>query len=346
MDSPIPPPVTDPPPDPELALLILPEAAERGQSVDFLHGADTLLHIKPSAKLGVLVVNSFLAGRWGRQQRIAPPQGFDRPLTLRLRPRAGAVTLQLDSLPPVELALPAPLAAARLQLPMHILRLPSPGQHGLVHAQLLRADTQHATGLVQVAPPAAGAAPPLHLALTGDGQFLGRASLALPPASGAPVASQRFAIAHAARALVYEGMELSLWLEEEDAPRRLLDQLALHSRYLGAVEHASEREVRGWARNPLRPEQPLWVDVYVNERFQGSARASRPHRGEGPAQGHCGFLYSFPAPLSMTEGTDLRVAVRIRDSALELLHSPWWIGRAVALAGALPRRAPEPEAAP
>ncbi|WP_338664860.1 hypothetical protein VQH23_06720 [Pararoseomonas sp. SCSIO 73927] len=311
---------TDPGHPPPLAgrhdLLIAAAAAARGESLDVVTGEDILLHVKPAPH--GLVVNSRLSGQWGVERRIALPDDAVGPeLALSIELEEGQAALLSHGTPLAEIPLALPLAGARLLLSDNILKADG-GTPGVLHGQIARADTQHLSGLIQL-----GAGEGMaEIEFRADGRPLSRLELA-------PGAALRFSLPHPWEALVYEGM----WVEMRHAGA-VLDAVPLRSRYFGAVEHCSERSVSGWVRNPALPASPLVVDILVNGRFQGSARANgaRP----GTPQDGAGFHFRFPEPVLLPEGREARVSVRVGDTELELTNSPWWICRPVTYTGPLP----------
>ncbi|MCR0983672.1 hypothetical protein [Roseomonas populi] len=299
-------------------LMIGADAVSRGESLDVVAEEDILLHVKPVAD--GLVVNSRLSGQWGAEQRLRLPAGTGDPgLPLTVELAEGKAGLFSREEPLLEVSLVRPLAGARLLLSDHILKTEG---GGLRHGQIGQADAQHVSGLLQLGPEAEPAA----IEFRADSRLLSRLEIA--PADDGSI-TRRFALPHPWEALVYEGMQVEMW-----HGGAVLDAVPLRSRYFGMVEHCSERSVSGWARNPALPSAPLVVDVFVNGRYQGSARANRARPGL-PEDG-AGFHFRFPEPVLLPESREARVSVRVGDTELELTNSPWWICRPVAYTGPLP----------
>ncbi|MBP0496194.1 hypothetical protein [Roseomonas indoligenes] len=303
-------------------LLIAAAAAARGESLDVMLGEDILLHLKPFPEN--LLVNSRFGGRWGSERRIALPAGAGRAdLALSVELAEGRASFLSGEALLLEVPLAQPLAGARLLVSDNILKVGGDGAPGgVLHGQIGLADAQHVSGLVQLAPGEEAAA----IEFRADGRPLSRLEIAPGGTSGG---ARRFGIPHPWEALVYEGM----WVEMRHGGA-VLDAVPLRSRYFGAVEHCSDRSVSGWARNPAMPAAPLVVDIYVNGRFRGSARANgaRP----GMPQDGAGFHFRFPEPILLPESQEARVSVRVGDTDLELTNSPWWICRPVTYTGPLP----------
>jgi hypothetical protein len=328
--SPLPPPAEDNPPaqapgapPAEERFILLPEAAAKGHALEFRTARDVVLHIKPSLAHRALVVNAHQAGRWATERRLpVPPPLLGEPLDLLLREEDGQALLSAAG-QALSFPLARPLAGARLFLPPSIIRWAEDPAAEVLHGQIARADLQHAAISVQrrgTAAPGRSA-----LLLRAGGRVLHR--LDLPPPEPCGQATQAsFRLLHRPDAMIFEGMPIEL-LAETGAGTRILDRTVVESRLLGVVEHASAGLVRGWARNPALPHQPLLLDIYLNGRLQGIARADAPHAGRGPAEGRCGFCFALRETAAPHRAPELRVSVRIHDTDLELTHSPWWIRR-------------------
>ncbi|MGX9966006.1 hypothetical protein ACVFYP_21950 [Roseomonas sp. F4] len=308
-------------------LLILPDAAKFHESIDVRRGEDVLLHIRPAPARGVLAVNTLRGGRWGREQHIAFPAEQTVPLPLTIETLASnKVRVTLADEPPLEMALHAPLSAGRFCLSRNIRVQPSAEATGLLHAQISRADMEHVSGLLQIR--ATPDRAPVELVVHGDGRLLGE--MRIIPVEGEGVVVQTFSLIHPPHALIYEDILIELFRRDPEG-LVLLDAMPLQPIYVGAVEYASERELTGWARNPNLPSRHVMLDIYMNGRHQGATRADLPHSGPGLAEGRCGFEYRLPEPVYMPEARQVDLSVRIRDTSIELLHSPWAIGRPLAL---------------
>jgi hypothetical protein len=133
--------------------------------------------------------------------------------------------------------------------------------------------------------------------------------------------------------LVAEGMVATLVMEDEGTSRSV-GSGTIRSILYGGLDRCSEQLVRGWACNPEFPDQPMAVDIFLGDAFQGTALANRPRndlRQLGDKFAQSGFLFRFPKSVFLPESSDTFVSVRFHNTDVELDHSPWFICRRVTL---------------
>lgn len=308
-------------------LRILPPAVLGERGIDLMAGEAILLHLKPRPSAGWLVVNTpDAAGGWGPEFRLPlPPDAAAAALTVVLEGEGETLDIRLGEAAPARFPRPLRLGdGSAWRLPPGVQeRLPAESP-GAPAARIDFADRHHLRFRLQDLPPGRS------LSLRADGLPCAALPTGDVPAEGAAT------LRYAADSLVLEGMRLELLLEGEEPPR-CLARTRVASRYCGAIEMADEAGLCGWALNPALPEEPVVVDVYLDGRFQGAARAdrSRPDLARlGPGFGRSGFLFRLPRRVFPREGVPLRLETRIQDTRFALRHSPWWLSRPVPVTAA------------
>jgi hypothetical protein len=162
-----------------------------------------------------------------------------------------------------------------------------------------------------------------------DGRECGR--IILKPIRHTEPRKIQLVIPLAAESLVAEGMVATLAVEKEGASCKV-GSSTIRSILYGGLDRCSEQLVRGWACNPEFPDQPLAVDIFLGDAFQGTALANRPRndlRQLGDKFARSGFLFRFPKSVFLPESSDTFVSVRFHNTDIELDHSPWFICRRV-----------------
>lgn len=309
--------------------LVSPDAALLEQGIDLLADGLILLHLKPRASQDCLVVNRMREGRWDRELWLPLPADFrERPFRLRLCEEGQQVLLQLGEAE--RIAYPHALSlrqANGLRLP-HTVQERIPGAPpGEPAARIHWADMVHLCCVVQDLP-----LEDARLVVTADG----RPSAALALGPGIVPETGQLRIFHEPGSLVLDEMEVELLLDH-GGERRLLARHVVASRFLGAIEQASEAQVQGWACNPACPGQRVMVDVFLNGVFQGAAAAEIPRPDLAALNGgqeNCGFLFRFPRTVFLPKGAEASVTVRIQDTTFALANSPWWLARRTVPEGA------------
>lgn len=310
-------------------LRILPPAVLGEHGIDLMAGDAILLHLKPRLSAGWLVVNTLdAAGQWGPEFRLPlPPDAGEAPLAVILEGEGEALDIRLGEAAPVRFPRALRLGdGSAWRLPPGVReRLPA-GSPGMPVARIDIADRHHLRCRLQDLPQGRA------LSLRADGLPCAALAVGEVPAEG--VVTLRYA----ADSLVLEGMRLELLLEGEGAePPRCLARGRVASRYCGAIEMADEAGLRGWALNPALPGEPVVVDVYLDGRFQGAARADRPRPDLarlGQGFDRSGFLFRLPRRVFPRDGVPLRLEARIQDTRFALRHSPWWLSRPVPVTAA------------
>jgi hypothetical protein len=164
-----------------------------------------------------------------------------------------------------------------------------------------------------------------------DGRECGR--IAVEPIRHTESQKTQLVIPLAPESLVAEGMVATLVMEEEGASRNV-GSGTIQSTLYGGLDRCSEQLVRGWACNPEFPDQPMSVDIFLGDAFQGTALANRSRndlRQLGDKFARSGFLFRFPKSVFLPESSDTFVSVRFHNTDIELDHSPWFICRRIAL---------------
>jgi hypothetical protein len=164
-----------------------------------------------------------------------------------------------------------------------------------------------------------------------DGRECGR--VAIEPIRHSEPRKTQLVIPLAPESLVAEGMDAMLAMEEEGTSRNV-GSGTIRSILYGGLDRCSEQLVRGWACNPEFPDQPMAVDIFLGDAFQGTTLANRPRndlRKLGDKFAQSGFLFRFPKSVFLPESSDTFVSVRFHNTDIELDHSPWFICRRVTL---------------
>ncbi|MBB5693054.1 hypothetical protein [Muricoccus pecuniae] len=320
-----------------IALRFSTQAIDLGGSIDFVDGADTILHIKPRPDRHLVVLNSYIFGNWGEELHIPlPAEAFSKPLSLVVSGTEEGVSVTVGDREPVEYqADPMRLLRADLRLSPFIEVLPTEDvpRSLTLAGQILAADLAHVRARLrfldacQLAPSYLRDA---RLLLYIDGRLVRTHSLLpLPGQVTSQVAEVRFEFGP--DVFVGEKMEAQLVLEFLGG-EHCLDRRSIENHVIGAIEHCSEVMVSGFAANPILPGCPVMLDVFVGGRFEGTACADKERSDltlVDPAFKACGFHFRFRNQLLLVPGTDLAVAVRPRDTGIELLNSPWQLSRSV-----------------
>eukprot|EP01037_Dinobryon_pediforme_P010809 gene10809-10888_t len=98
---------------------------------------------------------------------------------------------------------------------------------------------------------------------------------------------------------------------------------------LGYIDHADWHEISGWGYDPTTPNDPLWLEVVVDDEPPVAflANLARPDLLEaGYGDGRHGFRLRFPIKLDPLHAH--RIVVRRREDSLALTNSPILLARA------------------
>jgi hypothetical protein len=101
------------------------------------------------------------------------------------------------------------------------------------------------------------------------------------------------------------------------------------STLLGYIDHADWHEISGWGHDPRTPEQPLWLEVLVDDEPPVAflANLARPDLAEaGYGDGKFGFRLRFPIKLDPLHAH--RIVVRRREDGRALTNAPIMLARA------------------
>jgi hypothetical protein len=322
-------------------------------SVDYICGENILLHIKLRPATGTVVLNDLIDRTWREEVRVeVAPEETARGVSIIVAFTERGVTVTVGDKPPVTFDRGTDLADVRdlrytenVQFDQIIVReriepplrrdavsLQEPAADALldpkkVEVRLLHADITCFRAEVA----AAEIRPGVSLLAVVDGRECGR--IAIEPIRHAEPQKIQFVIPLAPESLVAEGMIATLVMEEEGASRTV-GSSTIRSVLYGGLDRCSEQIVRGWACNPEFPDQPMAVDIFLGDAFQGTALANRPRndlRQLGDKFARSGFLFRFPKSVFLPESSDTFVSVRFHNTDIELDHSPWFICRRVAL---------------
>lgn len=320
-----------------LAFRFSPTAMARYAAIDFVDGGDILLHVKPRPDRHAVVLNSYLAGRWGSEQCIPlPPESFQFPLRCATRAREAGLLVIVNEIATADFPVSIErLSRAELRLPPDVEVLGEKGTpHSLaVEGEILVADIAHVRVRLRFLDARQMAATRLDnaaLVVRIDGRPTHARPL-LPRPGELFTQTTDMCIEFGAEAFVCEGMEVELLLDEPEGLRRLARR-PVASRFIGGVEHCSEAMVRGFVINPDLPRRAVMLDVFVGERFEGVACADAPRPDLAavyPAYANCGFCFRFRRPLPLFAGMEMVVSVRVRDTDIHVLHSPWELSRRI-----------------
>ncbi|MGY4802317.1 hypothetical protein [Teichococcus aerofrigidensis] len=295
---------------------------EGPETLDYLDGDDILLHLSLRPASARLVVNDRIDGGWGTETGLTLPagalNGLEVALTIGATVEVEAAGCRLRHGP-----LRGDLCEARrLRGTAGFSRLRPPRVEG---GPWLRLDACHAPGGIRGQVGGFGeASATLHLRVAEEEV----ARLALPPGPG----PRRFAIP--APEGLAGGAALRFLCRGAEGDEVALGEARFARRLRGALEHCGRRGVRGWAAPLDAPGgQPLLLEVLVDGRPLGQARADRPRpdlAAADPDLARRGFLFHFPEPLDIPPGEDRAVTVRVAGTGIELRNSPWRLGRASA----------------
>jgi hypothetical protein len=309
--------------------------------LDLLDGEEILLHVKPLQVQGCIVINSRDRKGWGSELRIpVAPECFSREIDLRLQLRSDCLVIEVPGVGALRYGRHVGrLAGAQLRLSPGFSAVVRPVDlAGGMSAEILRADCMHVAGRLRL--PDLGwlsSAPPedARLLLLVDGRLSGAMPLPAPPAD-APGEAVDFVLDAELGALISDGMIAEVAVEM-DGERFRLAVAPIASRFAGGIERCSETVVSGFACNPLLPQRPVLVDIFINDAFQATVPANleRPDlTGIGITEAG-GFQFRFPHPVHLPVSMDVQVSARIHNTDLELANSPWWVCQAVRKADVL-----------
>jgi hypothetical protein len=322
-------------------------------SVDYICGENILLHIKLRAAAGSVVLNDFIDRTWRDEVRVeVPPEEAPHGVTIVIAFTERGATVTVGEEPPIAFDRGTDLADVqdlrytenvkfdqiisreRTEPPLRrdaVFRQRAVADASLtpkrLEVRLLHADIT--CFRVEVA--ASEIQPGVALLALVDGRECGR--VAIEPIRHSEPRKIQLVIPFAPESLVAEGMVATLAMEEEGTSRTV-GSGTIRSILYGGLDRCSEQLVRGWACNPEFPDQPMAVDIFLGDAFQGTALANRPRndlRQLGDKYAQSGFLFRFPKSVFLPESSDTFVSVRFHNTDIELDHSPWFICRRVTL---------------
>lgn len=146
-----------------------------------------------------------------------------------------------------------------------------------------------------------------------------------------PQESRALRIPMSIPSIIGDAMTVSIALRS-NGQETIVTQGQTSLEYYGGLDRCSEQLVRGWAFDPKNPTQPVVVDIYLNDVYQGSAVANRTRNDLGaldPKFKSAGFLFKFPKSIYLPESQDAKVSARPVNTQIELDYSPWYICRRV-----------------
>jgi hypothetical protein len=310
------------------------QAIAQGDALDLVEASDILVHLKARPARGVLVLNSHLRGRWQQETRIPlAPEEFTAPILCHLTWAGGALRLRVNGRE--ELTYPVAterLAAAVLRLPPAIDWLPAEDEPRpeAIEAEILAADVMHVRLRLR-GPAGPGPVPQgkAALLLLLDGRVVRQA---LPPPAGPDArAWRKVRFDLDGEVFACDGMRAEVALVH-GGQRQVLAQAVLRSEFIGGIETCDETGVTGFVVNPRLPSRPVMVDVFLDGRFQGTARCDLPRpelEAFGPGYAGAGFALRFSQPAWLPPGADVAVSVLVRDTGIALAGSPWPLSRAL-----------------
>jgi hypothetical protein len=322
-------------------------------SVDYICGENILLHIKLRSATGTVVLNDFIDRTWREEVRVeVSPEETARGVAIVVEFTECGATVTVSEKPPLtfdrrtdfadvqdlryteDVKFAQILLRERAEPPLRCdaVSLQKPAaDHSLdpkkVEVRLLHADITCFRAEVA----AAAIGPGVALLAIVDGRECGR--VAIEPIRHPEPQKIQLVIPLAPESLVADGMIATLVMEEEGASRNV-GSSTIRSVLYGGLDRCSEQLVRGWACNPEFPDQPVAVDIFLGDAFQGTALADRSRndlRQLGDKFARSGFLFRFPKSVFLPESSDTFVSVRFHNTDIELDHSPWFICRRVAL---------------
>jgi hypothetical protein len=322
-------------------------------SVDYICGENILLHIKLRTNTGAVVLNDFIDRTWREEIRVeVAPEETARGVSIVVAFTERGATVTVGEKPPItfdrrtdfadvqdlrcteNVTFDQIILRERAEPPLRrdaVSRQEPVADASLnpkkVEVRLLHADITCFRAEVA----AAEIRPGVALLAIVDGRECGR--IAIEPIRHAEPQKVQLVIPLAPESLVAEGMVATLAMEEDGASRNVSSGI-IRSILYGGLDRCSEQLVRGWACNPEFPDQPMAVDIFLGDAFQGTALSNRPRndlRQLGDKFAQSGFLFRFPKSVFLPESSDTFVSVRFHNTDIELDHSPWFICRRVAL---------------
>ncbi|MBB5693045.1 hypothetical protein [Muricoccus pecuniae] len=316
--------------------------------IDYVAGANTLLHISLRPCVGSIVLNDRRGGSWRQQVELRleqPPLNEMLQISVLFGPFCATVTVGCQ--PPVEFSRGVDVGEAeRIVLPERVhftaivppvpaaplLRLEPDPEGGATRGEsssggIRFADIQHVAGWLEIGEARATA---LIVALP-DGDELCRYVLPAPEMAG----RTSFTATFPADPRVRDGMELHLVLEVA-GERKFLDRGTCATTVIGGIDRVTPRMVGGWAWNARLEQGSVPVEILVNGEVVGTAIANRGRRDLREidrALGAAGFLCWLPDGSTDRGETDVRIEARVQGTGIMLANGPWPISRRVVLSG-------------